>query len=47
MDWSWVSLQEVNARRQSGVMADPWEPRLDALCPMASIIAADEKQRPH
>lgn len=46
IDWSWVSLSEVNARRQNGVMADPWGPRLDALWPaaMASILAADESR---
>jgi 8-oxo-dGTP pyrophosphatase MutT (NUDIX family) len=44
MDWNWVPLSKVIARRQSGVMADPWEPRLDALWPAAvtSILTADE-----
>ncbi|MEK6311311.1 MAG: NUDIX hydrolase, partial [Curtobacterium sp.] len=44
MDWSWVPLPEVVVHRQSGMMADPWGPRLDALWPavVASILAADE-----
>lgn len=47
MDWRWVSLSEVAALRQSGVMAEPWGPRLDALWPaaMASILAADGLRR--
>lgn len=42
MDWRWVSLPQVIALRQSGEMADPWGPRLDALWPAAtaSILAA-------
>ncbi|WP_416264388.1 NUDIX domain-containing protein [Curtobacterium flaccumfaciens pv. flaccumfaciens] len=44
MDWRWVSLSEVIALRQGGVMAEPWGPRLDALWPAAtaSILAADD-----
>ncbi|WP_372496017.1 NUDIX domain-containing protein [Curtobacterium flaccumfaciens] len=46
MDWRWVSLSEVAALRQSGVMAEPWGPRLDALWPAAtaSILAADDSR---
>jgi 8-oxo-dGTP pyrophosphatase MutT (NUDIX family) len=43
----WVSLSEVTALRQSGLMAEPWGPRLDALWPaaMASILAADDSRK--
>lgn len=46
MDWRWVSMSEVIALCQSGVMADPWGPRLDALWPaaVASILAADDQR---
>lgn len=47
MDWSWVSLSEVNALSQSGVMAAPWGPRLEALWPAAtaSIVATDQPRK--
>lgn len=44
MAWKWLPASGVVELRQSGVMADPWGPRLDALWPaaMAAIRSAGE-----
>lgn len=44
MAWKWLPVSEVVELRQSGVMADPWGPRLDAMWPaaMATILSAGE-----